>query len=59
MSFFIYLCTRNQLNIYHDRNHCKAQFRVCPQDRYMLRADTFGGYPTDIVGGGRAFGGGS
>ena len=32
--------------IQHDRNLCKAQFRVSSQDRYELRADTFGCYPT-------------
>ena len=55
-----YLCSRIfKAKIRHDRNHCKAFFRVWPNDRYVLRADTVDCYPTRFVGGRRAFGGGS
>lgn len=50
---------RNQKENDYDWNHCKAQFRVRLQDRYALRADTLGCYPTYIVEGRRAFGGDS
>jgi len=44
--FFIPLQTEINHIIKYDRNHCKAQFRVCPQDRCKLRAGTFDCYPT-------------
>ena len=50
---------QKSINIYHDWNHCKAQFRVCPQDRYLLRADTLDCYPTCFDDGRQSLGGDS
>lgn len=47
MREILYLCSRiSHKVIQYDRNLCKAQFRVSSQDRFELRADTFGCYPT-------------
>ena len=54
-----YLCSQKISENDQDRNQSKAQFRVCPQDRCELRADTLGCYPTYIVEGRRTIGGDS
>jgi len=57
--FFIPLQTELKNRYSHDRNYRKAQFRVRPQDRYQLRADTFGCYPTHNEVGWQPLGGDS
>jgi hypothetical protein len=48
MREILYLCSQkhDKQKKQYDRNHCKAQFRVCSQDRCELRAGTFGCFPT-------------